>query len=360
MKCLFLICGEGRGHATQALALKEILNSIDISVEYAYIGKSDVQRNHDWVFNALDLPQNYYYSPSFVYKNKQVSIKDTIFNAVKNLPTIIKSVKALKTQVRNSGVDFIVNFYEPLTPLVKGNIPVITIGHQYMLSHPTYVNTPYMRLSNELKLNKQLICLFNKWVSYQSKHILALSYYNTYSVKNIKTAPPLLRQDILNASPSIIQNKVTIYVMNSDMVEQILQQTINYPYHKFVIYNEKILTQTFNTSCKLVSSEFMNDLLSSEYVVCSGGFETICESHYHNKKILAVPTVNHTEQTLNCMDAMLNNVAYTNKEYNLDIILNRFNPHRTNRNISSKPFDKNEYKDFYVNFFKSLKDKQNI
>jgi galactitol-specific phosphotransferase system IIB component len=62
-KCLFFICGEGRGHSTQAIALKQILDKLDIELASAYIGRGNIAKNNDWVFNELKLKSKYFYSP---------------------------------------------------------------------------------------------------------------------------------------------------------------------------------------------------------------------------------------------------------------------------------------------------------
>ena len=344
MKCLFIVQGEGRGHCTQAIALKEILNSINIQVSSICIGKNHTNRNHDWVYDATHLPKNYFYSPNFVYKNNKVNLFLTACKSLKNVFNIKKGIFYLKNQIELHKPDFIVNFYEPLAPLANLNskIPIITVGHQFMINHPQYPKNYWLK--------KKIISFFNKFVALNSKHIIALSYYPANNIDNINVAPPLLRKSILRVKTKITPNKVCIYVVNSEVVEDLLLKTNEYPKHKFVIYNEKYTTKTKNTVCKLISADFTKDLLSAEFVVCSGGFETVCESLYHNKKILAVPTPNHTEQMLNCIDAKCNNIAITNNDYNLSILLNKS---IKNKNINK--FNKSDYLNYYINFFNSFR-----
>jgi uncharacterized protein (TIGR00661 family) len=346
MKCLFIIQGEGRGHATQAIALKQILDSINIQVSAAYIGKNHNNRNHNWVFDDLSLSPNYFYSPNFIYKNNEVNFPLTAIKTLKNIKNIRFSIGFLHQEIKKYNPDFIVNFYEPLTPFANHNLnkPVITIGHQYMLDHQNYPNPKKWRL------HKKIILLFNKLVAHNSKHILALSYYQAkHHNPLISVAPPLLRKSILNAKPHITPNKVAVYLINPEQIHNILSQTPNYPNHTFIIYNEKYTTQTFNTSCVPISPNFIQDLLSSQYVICSGGFETICEAHYHNKHILAVPTKNHTEQILNTIDASSNNIIITNNNYNLSQLLSN-----NTTAPSSTTYPKESHTQFYTNFFKYL------
>jgi uncharacterized protein (TIGR00661 family) len=347
MKCIFITQGEGRGHICQAIALKQILDKLNIQVLATYVGKNHVNRNHNWAFKELNLKPNYFYSPNFVYKNNEVNIPLTIFKTLKNLKNIKSSVAYLNNQIKHHNPDFIVNFYEPLTPLANHNtnIPVITIGHQFMINHPIY--------PNPIKwwFHKQLINIFNKLISFNSTHTIALSYYPATNHKNILIAPPLLRHSILTAKPKIIKNKVSSYLVNSQLIHTLIPQLQNYPNHNFTIYNESYSHSGSNYICKKISSSFIKDMLSSNYIVCSGGFETTAEANYHNKNILMVPLPNHTEQILNSLDATQNNIALTNNTYNLHNLLN--NNITKIKNINK--FSKKDYTQFYINFFKSLK-----
>jgi uncharacterized protein (TIGR00661 family) len=309
-KCIFFIQGEGRGHCTQAIALKQVFDQIGIEVIGVYIGKNHMQRNHDWVLKELNVPiHGNYYSPNFVYHNNKIELIRTGIKAIKNLGEIKKSINYIKSLIRLHKPDFVVNFYEPLvgTSLKKSNIPLYTIGHQFMIDHPNY--------PKQLPIQRCLISLFNKIVAGNSKSILALSYYPDHNHKNILVSPPLLRSNVLNAAPYIIPNKVTAYVVNSYLVYDLMYQAEANIDKNFTVYNETHVSKSENFECKKVGPSFVDDLLNSEYVICSGGFETICEAIYLNKTILAVPVDNHAEQILNTIDAKNKSLIFTNSNY---------------------------------------------
>jgi len=350
MKCIFITQGEGRGHICQAIALKQILDKLNIQVLATYVGKNHVNRNHNWAFKEMNLTPNDFYSPNFVYKNNEVNIPLTIFKTLKNLKNIKSSVAYLNNQIKHHNPDFIVNFYEPLTPLANHNtnIPVITLGHQFMINHPNY--------PNPIKwwFHKQLINIFNKLISFNTTHTIALSYYPDYNHNNILVAPPLLRQSILTAKPNPKLNNVAVYLVNSELLHNLLPQLTLYPNYNFTIYNETYTTKGKNYKCKLISSNFIQSMLNSHHVICSGGFETTAEANYHNKNILMVPLPNHTEQILNSLDAYQHNIALTNNTYNLTNLLNNI---KITTKSNTKKFPKKDYTQFYINFFKSIKSK---
>jgi uncharacterized protein (TIGR00661 family) len=346
-KCLFFIQGEGRGHCTQAISLKQILDDIDIEVIGVYIGKNHMGRNHDWVIKEMNNPINgNYYSPNFVYHNNKISLFRTALKAIKNVSEIQNSIKYIKRLVRLHKPDFIVNFYEPLVGIAmrNNNVPVVTIGHQFMIDHPKY--------PKQLPVQRFLISTFNKLVAGTSKYKFALSYYPTYDYYDIRVSPPLLRKDVLNANPVVVPHKVTAYVVNSYLVDNIKAKSKVFGKTKnFVIYNESIVEKTDNIECKKVGPEFIDDMLNSEYVICSGGFETICESVYLNKKILAVPVENHAEQILNTIDASDHYLIHTNNNYDM---VNLFTDDDENSSKYTCRMYMKYGPDIYKRFFKNV------
>jgi uncharacterized protein (TIGR00661 family) len=342
MKCVFIIQGEGRGHSTQAIALAQILKELGVEVVAAYIGKNHVGRNHDWVFKEIGVNENYFYSPNFVYKNNEVSLKRTVLKFLKNIFKTRKSIKYLKNELKQINPDFVVNFYEPLSSFAKSGlqIPSITIGHQFLIDHPSY--------PEQLPMQRKLISFFNKLVSFHSTKIIALSFYPLIGQYKYHIAPPLLRKEILTAKPKTIFNKVVSYVINPDFVQNITQQVFCYLKYTFIVYNELHEYKGFNFKTKKISPEFVDDLLSAEYIVTSGGFETISEANYHEKKILAVPVKNHAEQILNTIDASNRGIILTNNNYDLSKLL------LSNNRFQKSQFSKEEYKEWYIRFFKEF------
>ena len=347
MECAFIIQGEGRGHCTQALALKPILESLGIQVVWASVGVGAIgYGSKDWFFDALGLPPEYHYSPGFAYENGAVSLWATFrgiyFTALKD------NIHFLDTELAKRDIDFVVNFYEPLVPLLKSKIPVITIGHQFMVGHPDY---PTPAKYSKLWWSKKILEQYNKLVARRSKFVLGLSYYKQSNYGNVICAPPLLRPEILKPRERQIKNRVVIYAMHSANVPAILEQTKKSPDYTFVIYNDKhsykFHSPARNAECKLISNGFVHDFLLAEYVVCSGGFETVCEAIYHDKRILMVPTPNHAEQALNCLDAMTAGLAFTKQDYDLNELLDPY----VFTIQSCELFPKKEYVNFYREFF---------
>ena len=75
MKILFVIQGEGRGHLTQALSLRQKLMGEGHEIVGVLVGKSPVRRLPDFFFEKIEAPVYLFEIPNFLpsAKNKHVN-----------------------------------------------------------------------------------------------------------------------------------------------------------------------------------------------------------------------------------------------------------------------------------------------
>lgn len=80
MKILFIIQGEGRGHLTQALSLRQKLMAEGHEIVGVLVGKSPARRLPDFFLNKILSPVYPFESPNFLptAKNKQVSLMRSV------------------------------------------------------------------------------------------------------------------------------------------------------------------------------------------------------------------------------------------------------------------------------------------
>lgn len=80
MKMLFIIQGEGRGHLTQALSLRQKLADEGHQVVGVLVGKSPARRIPDFFMEKINAPVYSFESPNFLptAKNKQVNLLKSI------------------------------------------------------------------------------------------------------------------------------------------------------------------------------------------------------------------------------------------------------------------------------------------
>lgn len=119
MKILFIIQGEGRGHLTQALSLRQKLMAEGHEIVGVLVGKSPARRLPDFFLNKILSPVYPFESPNFLptAKNKQVSLMRSILYNVLRLHKYMGSIRYIDRMIRQTDADVVVNFYELLTGL---------------------------------------------------------------------------------------------------------------------------------------------------------------------------------------------------------------------------------------------------
>ena len=78
-------------------------------------------------------------------------------------------------------------------------------------------------------------------------------------------------------------------------------------------------TLTFH---RLHGEKFLQLMAGARAVVCTAGFESVCEAAYLGKPLMMVPVENHYEQYLNGLDAEQAGIAIRDSTFNLSRICN--------------------------------------
>jgi len=312
MKILFGVQTEGNGHITQAIATKQYLQSqgIEVTTAFAAKKKRGLSKYFTDEFNVIE-----YDGFDFVFDNDgRVVIWKTIVKNTFELPRLIVSFIKICSIIQKEKPDAIFNYYEPLvglTALFFKNIKYVSFGHQYAMNSVIYPRI------NGYPIQKLFVDVINKITSIRAK-IVALSYYE-FNDDTMIVSPPMLRSESYSVSDKQ-QDFVLVYLMNEDMLPQLISQAKKYPdinIHCFTKltkqYDELPNLKLFNLDGKL----FQEKMKVCKAVVCSGGFETSAEAIYQNKPLLMIPMPNHYEQHANCNDAYLNSYAIYSESIDL-------------------------------------------
>lgn len=349
MKFLFIVQGEGRGHMTQAIAMKELVEEFGHEVVNVLVGgdgKREVPVFFDEIFGKERI--RLYFSPSFVMRdNREVDGVGTFLGFVKTIGKSWESMKFIKETVDELRPDIIINFYEPLCGLsraVFGNVGVrsITIGHQYMFFRDGYF------LDDRFPLERFFGKVWSSIVGLRSDKV-ALSFYPTDNFKDIVVLPPLLRSQLFE---TVIENdgSVLVYAVNNGYIKDLVKRgnkynrVINCFCEKFwegdgVFGNLRLHA--------LDGEKFLRMMGRCDVLLCTAGFESLCEAAYLGKKVIAVPTEGHFEQYFNALDAENYGIA----NYQSDFYIS--NDIGDNTNV----FDNREYRkwiDGYKNSYRKF------
>ncbi|MEA3462425.1 MAG: glycosyltransferase family protein, partial [Bacteroidota bacterium] len=138
-RCLFIVQGEGKGHMSQAMALKEYLDKAGHTVEAVLLGTSTSDAVPDYFRKAFPDRLQTYQSPWFLRtpNKKGIYVGRTIaFNLLRS-PAYFRSIARIRKEIDAIGPDVIFNFYELLGALAMrksaSGIRRIGLGHHFYL-----------------------------------------------------------------------------------------------------------------------------------------------------------------------------------------------------------------------------------
>ena len=323
MRILFVIQGEGRGHLTQALSLRQKLVGEGHEVVGVLVGKSPARRLPAFFLDKIGVPVYPFESPNFLptAKNKQVNLAVSIVYNLARLPKYLLSVRFINRMIRETEADVVVNFYELLTGftyfLFRPKALMICIAHQYLFLHPDF------KFPDENRLELAMLRFFTRLTAIGAAKKLALSFrkMREYGPEGLIVVPPLLRHEVLDIKPK--QGEYLFgYLLNSGFSEEIIDWHRAHPEQELhFFWDRKTETAEFKVDERL-SFHQLDDLLFLYYMsgakayATTAGFESVCEAMYLGKPILMVPT--HIEQACNAYDAALSGAGIVVDCFDLD------------------------------------------
>ncbi len=310
MKYVFIIQGEGRGHLTQAIALKRMLESEGHVVSEILVGKSPARELPDFFTQKIeDVEIHQFRSPNFLptAKNKRSYIGRSVAYNTTHVFKYASSIRYLKKEITQSGADMVINFYELLTGLTYAifNIPVpcVCIGHQYLfLYHGFRFPQRFNRRSLfMLKFFTRLTCIGS-----EKRLALSLRQMSPDERHKIIVIPPLLREEVFNLKPH--NGKYVLgYLLNNGFLTDVANYHHSHPdtnLHVFWDKSDEPATKVVDkTLClhRIDDKLFLEKMEGCTAYATTAGFESVCEALYLGKPVLMVPA--HIEQDCNAYDA---------------------------------------------------------
>jgi len=326
MKYLFFVQSEGRGHMSQALALKEKLERRGHQVVATIIGFNPSKKIPDFFKQEINCPLITIDSPNFVVDKKDRGVKVFVSSLITiyHLPRFWNSLKIVKQTINKFQPDILVNFYEPLASnyyrLFNNKRPMFCIGHQHFIEHPSFQFPPINWLA-------RLSFKFYNRLTASSKTIrIALSFTQETDLldKKLFICPPLIRQKILRQQP-INKNFILVYLLNSGYYQEIASWCQKNPQQRVEGFWDKSNEEETNHGNNLTfhyinGQKFIDYLTTCSSYVCTAGFDSVAEAAYLQKNILMIPTENHFEQKCNAIDAQRAGLAISATEFNLSLL----------------------------------------
>lgn len=348
MKYMFVIQGEGRGHLTQAITLKKMLENNGHEVVAVMTGISKNRKLPTYFYSKINTEVLQFLSPNFLPspKNKKPFLLVSIVYNLLLLPVYIESILNIRMQIKISKPDVVVNFYELLCGLTYGIFqpkpPMVNIAHQY------YLLSPHFKYQGKKQIQFKLLNIFSRLTLLNSSKVLALSFRRETSppAGKIHIVPPLLRHEVLNASPKT-GDYILGYLLNDGYYNELVQWSKTNNNEKLHFFWDKKNVQTtmqVNNRLSLHTlddAKFIQFMAGAKAYATTAGFESVCEAMFLQKPVLMVPT--HIEQECNALDAIKSGAGISDDNFNLNKLLNFIPAYHQNPHFRRWVLDAEEY-----------------
>ena len=338
MKFLFIVQGEGRGHMTQALALKNMLLKHNHTVVAALIGKSERRIIPDFFLSQINCPVITFESPNFVLdpKNKGLKLVKTFRINFGKSRIFIRNITKIDSHVKQFAPDVIINFYDLLGGLYshfykeKRAFKYVCIAHQLLMDHKDFIH-PKGHL-----VEKVLLKINSTFTSAKADLRLALSFTHLHDCpqKKLFVVPPLLRNEVLE-SDILNNNFLLAYMVNDGYGEDIIEWHKQHPDLKVICFwDRKGMEDAYQPHDNLIfyqlnDTRFLKMMSECSGFVSTAGFESICEAMYFGKPVMMIPANNHYEQLCNSIDAVRAGAGIKGDTFNMSLLVNYFPKHKS-------------------------------
>jgi len=327
LRCLFVVQGEGRGHLTQAMALRRLLRGAGHEVAGVVVGKSRGRSIPSFFREAFRGPVRAVESPSFVSDGANRSVRPwaTLCREVRRAPTFWRSLERLDAAIDRHDPDVMVNFFEPLVgvhAMMHGaSVPTVAVGHQYMFLHAGY------QFPEGRSVERWGTCAFARLTAYGAARCLALSLYPVREASDsgrLRVLPPLLREAVFEQPPVSPEPFFLVYILNRGYAKAVIrwhEQNPTVPLHCFWDRPDAAPVEAYDetlTFHQLDDRTFLALMARCRGLVCTAGFESIAEAMYLDTPVQVVPVEGHYEQFCNAVDAVRAGAGVRSSGFNID------------------------------------------
>lgn len=308
MKFVFLVQGEGRGHMTQALSFAELIRSQGHELLAVVVGKNERRVIPDFFIQKIGAEVIQVSSPNFECDgtDKKILLGKTIRKNLSKLSEFWTSIKQIRAVIDIHEPDVVVNFYEALGGWYRlffhSKATWWSIGHQYLEAHPEF------HFAKGRLLEKILFRLHTRITAFGAQERLALSFLPKEHTNQIRVVPPLLRKEVKQLEINQ-EDFFLAYMVNPGYAEEVMTYAKANPKVKIKAFWDKKEAKEIefplpNLSFHRVNDQtFLEAMAACKGLVCTAGFESVCEAMYLGKPVMMIPVAGQYEQACNALDA---------------------------------------------------------
>ena len=305
MKVLFLVNGTGMGHITQTFALVELfaqhgmpLTPVAVMVTNCASPKLAMLREY-YQCPIVAVPSLRFHTNA----TGEISPLRTAWGSLCDVGDCLRSVTQLHTLVAETKPDIVINFYEALGGFYhlryRATTPWISVAHQYMVDHSSYLR--YARFHPQ----RQVLKWLTRLTGFGSKLRVAMSFYPAESQGNLFVTAPLLRQNVLVATPQT-GDQLLCYLSNGTHLPKLIRYCHRHPsqFVRCFCPDQPVAVPANLEMHRPDWSRYIEELITCRGLITTSGFESVAEAVVLGKPVVVIPLKNQLEQELNARDAL--------------------------------------------------------
>lgn len=303
-KCLFIVQGEGRGHMSQAMALKEILEDAGHTIEAVFTGNRTSEAIPTYFTEFFPGQVRSFFSPYFLRTPNKKGIyvgRTLLFNITHSLKYLREAFR-IRKKINELRPDVVFNFYDLVGAIalkkVNPGIKRIGIGHHFYLHLNGY------QCNNGSVCHRWLLSIHTSLIMRACDRVLALSFREAEGNSSITVIPPLLRRAFteINYKPL---DRYLVYFLNDGFIFDLIRISQEDPGFLADVFTS--ITMDYNLPSGIKIHPLDHHKFKEKMAVCKGlittsGFDTLTEAAYQGIPMVVVPSQHHFEQRCNGMD----------------------------------------------------------
>ena len=335
-RSIFIIQGEGRGHLSQSIAMKEILEEAGHSVEAAYVGKNSRSSFPDYFLDSFGDKLKYFQSPYFLRtpNRKGIYIGKTLLHNLFRSLIYLKEAARLRREITSSNPDLVFNFYDVVGALAfrktHPEIKRIGVGHHFFLHLDGY------RCKGGSAWHRWLLAVHTRKIINSCDRVLALSFRPSEGDTRISVVPPLIRSKFREVTwqPG---ERYLAYFLHEGFIFDLIALSRHDPEFTADVFTNLIPGIELPPGLSLypVNEEGFRDKMSTcRGLITTAGFDTVAEAAFLGIPLLAIPAKHHFEQKCNSQDLERAGIGF---------VSNRIGKEQVSQ---LKAFDNSKYRDW--------------
>ncbi|MCK4880647.1 MAG: glycosyltransferase [Bacteroidales bacterium] len=309
--CLFIVQGEGKGHLSQALTLKEYLDEAGHTVEAVLLGISSPNAVPDYFRDSFPNSLQTFRSPWFLRTPNKKGIyvgRTLLFNMIRSFG-YLKAIARIRREIDAIQPDVVFNFYELLGALAMRKtapgIRKIGIGHHFYL----YLNSSICKVGPVW--HRWLLRIHSRLIIKSCDRVLALSFRREQGSSTIQVVPPLVRREFreMKHTPG---DRYLVYLLHEGFFYDLVMLARSLPGFQadlFTSLNPAIDIPEGIRIHPFDAKKFSNLMASCKGLITTAGFDSAAEAAFHGIPLAVVPSHNHFEQRCNSVDITANGIG---------------------------------------------------